>query len=64
MAKLAVMTTLASRGETVLLDDESLILMDGGYAALVSKDRHADVHAANRPCGARQSAVVVATDGV
>jgi 8-amino-7-oxononanoate synthase len=68
MANLAVMTTLASRGETVLLDRLShASLIDGGLlsGARFKRFAHADVHAAESALAAHaESAVVVATDGV
>ncbi|HWM66734.1 MAG TPA: 8-amino-7-oxononanoate synthase [Steroidobacteraceae bacterium] len=68
MANLAVMTTLASRGETVLLDRLShASLIDGGLlsGARFKRFAHADVHAAESALAAHaKSAVVVATDGV
>jgi 8-amino-7-oxononanoate synthase len=68
MANLAVMTTLARRGETVLLDRLShASLIDGGLlsGALFKRYAHADAVAAESALAAHaQTATVVATDGV
>jgi 8-amino-7-oxononanoate synthase len=68
MANLAVVTTLAGRGETVLLDRLShASLIDGGLlsAALFKRYAHADAVAAQSALAAHAETVaVVATDGV
>lgn len=68
MANLAVMTTLAGRGETVLLDRLShASLIDGGLlsAALFKRYAHADAVAAESAlAGHADTAAVIATDGV
>jgi 8-amino-7-oxononanoate synthase len=65
MANLAVMTTLASRGETVLLDRLShASLIDGGLlsGARFKRFAHADARAAESAI--TESTSVLATDGV
>jgi 8-amino-7-oxononanoate synthase len=68
MANLAVMTTLAGRGETVLLDRLChASLIDGGLlsGARFKRFAHADARAAESALAARaENASVVATDGV
>src|SRR5580700_269379 len=68
MANLAVMTTLASRGETVLLDRLShASLIDGGLlsGARFKRFAHADARAAESALEAHaETASIVATDGV
>ena len=68
MANLAVMTTLASRGETVLLDRLShASLIDGGLlsGARFKRFAHADARAAESALAAQaETASIVATDGV
>jgi len=68
MANLAVMTTLAGRGETVLLDRLShASLIDGGLlsGARFKRFTHADVRAAESALEEHSDATsVVATDGV
>jgi 8-amino-7-oxononanoate synthase len=68
MANLAVVTTLAGRGEAVLLDRLShASLIDGGLlsAALFKRYAHADAVAAESALAAHAETVaVVATDGV
>ena len=68
MANLAVMTTLASRGETVLLDRLShASLIDGGLlsGARFKRFAHADARAAESALAAHaETASIVATDGV
>jgi 8-amino-7-oxononanoate synthase len=68
MANLAVITTLAGRGETVLLDRLShASLIDGGLlsGAVFKRYAHADVVAAESALAAHaDTAAVIATDGV
>ena len=68
MANLAVMTTLAGRGETVLLDRLShASLIDGGLlsAARFKRFAHADAQAAETALAEHsETTSVVATDGV
>jgi 8-amino-7-oxononanoate synthase len=68
MANLAVITTLASRGETVLLDRLShASLIDGGLlsGARFKRFAHADALAAESALAAHaETASIVATDGV
>ena len=68
MANLAVMTTLAGRGETVLLDRLShASLIDGGLlsAARFKRFAHADARAAESALAEHsETTSVVATDGV
>jgi 8-amino-7-oxononanoate synthase len=68
MANLAVITTLAGRGETVLLDRLShASLIDGGLlsGARFKRYTHADAAAAESALAAdAETAAVVATDGV
>ena len=68
MANLAVITTLASRGETVLLDRLShASLIDGGLlsGARFKRFAHADARAAESALAAHaETASIVATDGV
>ena len=68
MANLAVMTTLAGRGETVLLDRLShASLIDGGLlsGAAFKRYAHSDAVALESALAAHaQTATVVATDGV
>ena len=68
MANLAVMTTLAGRGETVLLDRLShASLIDGGLlsGARFKRFAHADARAAESALAAHsETASIVATDGV
>jgi len=68
MANLAVITTLAGRGEAVLLDRLShASLIDGGLlsGALFKRYAHADAVAAESALAAHaETAAVVATDGV
>ena len=68
MANLAVMTTLAGRGETVLLDRLShASLIDGGLlsAARFKRFAHADARAAETALAEHsETTSVVATDGV
>jgi len=68
MANLAVITTLAGRGETVLLDRLShASLIDGGLlsGARFKRYAHADAAAAESALAAdAETAAVVATDGV
>jgi 8-amino-7-oxononanoate synthase len=68
MANLAVITTLAGRGETVLLDRLShASLIDGGLlsGALFKRYAHADAVAAESAlAGHAETAAVIATDGV
>jgi 8-amino-7-oxononanoate synthase len=68
MANLAVITTLASRGETVLLDRLShASLIDGGLlsGARFKRFAHADARAAESALAAHaETAAIVATDGV
>ena len=68
MANLAVMTTLAGRGETVLLDRLShASLIDGGLlsGARFKRFAHADARDAESALAAHaEKAAVVATDGV
>lgn len=68
MANLAVMTTLAGRGETVLLDRLShASLIDGGLlsGARFKRYRHADARDAESALAAHADKVsIVATDGV
>lgn len=68
MANLAVMTTLAGRGEAVLLDRLShASLIDGGLlsGARFKRYAHADAHEAESALAAHaDKASVVATDGV
>jgi 8-amino-7-oxononanoate synthase len=68
MANLAVMTTLASRGETVLLDRLShASLIDGGLlsGARFKRFAHADARAAESALAEHaETAAIVATDGV
>ena len=68
MANLAVLTTLAGRGETVLLDRLShASLIDGGIlsGALFKRYAHADAAAAESALAAHaDTAAVIATDGV
>jgi 8-amino-7-oxononanoate synthase len=68
MANLAVITTFAGRGETVLLDRLShASLIDGGLlsGALFKRYAHADAAAAESALAAHaDTAAVIATDGV
>jgi 8-amino-7-oxononanoate synthase len=68
MANLAVITTLAGRGETVLLDRLShASLIDGGLlsGAVFKRYAHADAVAAESALAAHaDTAAVIATDGV
>jgi 8-amino-7-oxononanoate synthase len=67
MANLAVMTTLSSRGETVLLDRLShASLIDGGLlsGARFKRYAHADAHAAESALASDAITSIVATDGV
>jgi 8-amino-7-oxononanoate synthase len=68
MANLAVITTLAGRGETVLLDRLShASLIDGGLlsGAIFKRYAHADAAAAESALAAHaNTAAVIATDGV